>query len=308
MRVGLTWQLNKPEDEALVREIRPAVTKWSHEPLPGLQNTSGLEGKAAHIRDEFGAESIVDLRTEPVQTYLEWAAQYPGDIYKWFADWCHEVVLETRGAVRDWELWGEAACPYTGKGFVEADGTKLHEGMTYAGLIERVSEAIHAADPNARVLLGGHGCDMDLRFWRELRTADALRFADVNNLHPFLMRVRGADSVMDCLRTGLDEMSDGTPFVATEFGWPTQDGAAVHELTSHVTDRVLSVGCEQAAEWTDLCFELFEERGFEYVVVCGLRDTPGKSHWGSKLGIVTHDGSPKGAYYTKVREWIDRGQ
>lgn len=339
MQLGITWTANNPENDAWAAEHRPQWNKSGFSPDETGTNYTAAARWAGHVHAVLpDCKCIADLRTVSVQEFLAHPARPSGGgVYDWFVDWVGGVVEETAGAIKYWEIWGEAACPYTGKGFVEAGGSKPYEGMTYLELLKQCYERIKSVDPEARVLLGGHGCDMFLRFYKEVMEAGAGQFFDVNALHCYLLKWRTWETIEPVLLEGFKEMRriahsmpafmaeypvdewtgipDGFfahhPLCITEFGWPTTPGGrewTAEELGSEVLESVLSVSEDQAADWTEKCFRLFEEAGVQVLIYTGLLETGGGSHWGKHLGIIRPDGTRKGRLYEVVVEWIRRGR
>lgn len=310
MRMGLTWA---GEEDADLRRagVVPAVTKRACSP-----DASGATNGALALRAELDArgfaetELVIDLRTENVQGFLTHPLRAPGsDPYAWFVDWCGEVVRATRGRVRKWELWGEAACPYVGRGFDPArPDPSAHEGMGYAELLRRVYVRVKDIDPEAQVLLGGHGCDMFLKFFEQVASSGAP--FDVNNLHPFVLRYREWGAIEAMLRGGFARMAalSDKPLCATEFAWPTRPGDDMPVFSSHVVDRVVAVSETCAAEWTERTLRIFEEAGVEFVVWVDLREAGGGNHWGRYLGLWRADGTPKGPLWDVWLDWYRRGE
>jgi hypothetical protein len=319
MQIGLTWNGGRCADYAAVAALRPQWFKTSVSPDAAARNYScKLQERYGDLLD--GSRVIVDLRTESVQSFLSHPARGRGaGVYDWFVDWVGEVVHAHRDTVKHWELWGEAACPFTGEGFVEADGRALYEGMTYAELISRVYPRIKEADPEAIVLCGGHGCDtgampysMNLRFYQRICDAGAGEFFDVNNLHPFVLRGRDWPAIEDMYRRGFAEMREierrnglaPKPIVGTEFAWPTHAGPP-RDYGSAVVTSVMSVSEQEAADWTDRAFRLFVAEGVQVMLWCSYRDTGGK-FWGSHIGLVREDGEPKAPLLEMVTRWMEQ--
>jgi len=319
MRIGLCWNAG---DDWIAHELRPSITKMSAE--PAVNAPAWDVHRVARLRDDLdtrgfaNCELVIDLRTVSVQDFLAHPLRGGprADVYEWFVDWVGEVVANAAGCVTDWELWGEAGCPYTGKGFVEADGRALYEGMTYVELLRRVYQRIHEVQPGARVLLGGHGCDMALRFYEQVVEAGGGAHFDCNNLHPFVLRYRDWGAIEVMLREGFDRMrglavAAGVtphPLVATEFGWPVRDGTAEVMFESHVLTHVVPVGEEQAAEWTQRCFELFEAQGMEYIILVQAQIGLAGQHWGHALGVVGRTGQKRPALWNVVQDWMEKGR
>lgn len=318
MQVGIAWGGGVHHDA--VKLLRPQWEKTSHQPDEQARNYALGDMLEQRYRGDFPEQNVVvDLRTGSVQEFLSHPARGAG-VYDWFVDWVGEVVSASKHMVKHWEIWGEAACPYTGEGFTETDGRKLYEGMTYAELLSLVYPRIKEADPDAVVLCGGHGADtrmpysMHLRFYQRICDAGAGEFFDVNNLHPFVLRGRDWPTIEDMLQRGFAEIKriewrnglDPKPIVATEFAWPTHQGPP-KEYASAVVPQVISVSEQEAADWTDRTFALFEAHGMQFVIWCGYQEAGGR-FWGKHLGLLRADGTPKGALYETVLRWQEKGR
>lgn len=318
MQVGIAHGGGAQDRDAIIA-LRPQWEKTSFEPDATARNydlAGVLEPRYAGFDNQ---NVVVDLRTASVNDFIRHPARGEG-LYDWWVDWAGEVVSNAKHLVKHWEIWGEAACPYTGEGFVETDGRELYDGMTYAELLSRVYPRIKEADPEAIVLCGGHGADtaapysMHLRFYQRVVDAGAGEFFDWNNLHPFILKGRHWPTIEDMLRRGFAEMREierrnglnPKPIVATEFAWPTHNGPP-KEYASAVVPQVTSVSEQEAADWTDKAFAVFEEQGVQSVIWCQYREAKG-AFWGKHLGIIRNDGTPKGALYDTVLQWMEKGR
>jgi hypothetical protein len=122
----------------------------------------------------------------------------------------HPEVLSA--PVRKWELWNEP------------EGVTFWYESTrsddYVRLLRSASPAIHAADPRAKVVLGGivNGGD-PLRFLYDQGTKDLF---DEVAIHPFTYKVSNLLRLVRLARDLMKERGDGRkPISLTEISWPT---------------------------------------------------------------------------------------
>lgn len=153
-----------------VRWVRRNGLLWaSVEPHPGARSwaaVSGLESElqAAH---ELGLEVILVIRDTPA-----WAQAVPGyacgpvapQALDTLAQFAFDAVKRYGSApygVKHWELWNEPdvapelVAPDSGYGCWGDSSDPYYGGGAYAQMLQAVYPAIKAADPEAKVLLGG---------------------------------------------------------------------------------------------------------------------------------------------------------
>ena len=124
-------------------------------------------------------------------------------------------------AIRDWQVWNE---PSGGNGvddpsvFWQKDGPWADD---YVALLKAAHTAVRAADPSARILLGG----LVGRSWEALALlydAGAGPYFERVALHPYTGDPHDVDKILQYCRTEMAKHGDAkVPFVLTEFGWPS---------------------------------------------------------------------------------------
>lgn len=307
MKIGLSWNIADPEECAWADVLAPEVTKVGISPGGDL---SWPAATARDLRERWGCELVVDLRTASVQTFVQEADAHGGALYDWWCEWVRAVVEETAGEVRMWEVWGEAACPYLAGAWQDPKVRDPHRDTNYADLLAATYGTIKEVDPQALVLIGGNTIDTHRRYYERVAAATQGRAYDWNCLHPFSFKrlwediEREYNGFFDALAATDAAYGVAHPLCMTEFGWPQHGSGGFRtreDLKSFVYDRVLSCSEEEAADWTARCFELFRARGVEFVVVLMMRDAGTGNHWGTRLGIRDAAGRPK-AMWDVLRE------
>jgi hypothetical protein len=126
-----------------------------------------------------------------------------------------------RVVVRDWQVWNE---PSGGNGVDDPSVFWQKEGPwvdDYVALLKAAHTAVRAADPSARVLLGG----LVGRSWQALPLlydAGAGPYFERIALHPYTGDPHNVDVILQRCRAVMRKHGDAkVPFVLTEFGWPS---------------------------------------------------------------------------------------
>ncbi|MCC6626325.1 MAG: endo-1,4-beta-xylanase [Chloroflexi bacterium] len=143
-----------------------------------------------------------------------WAMPANLDAYR---EYVSTVVSRYRGRVRAWEVWNEPNHAY----FWQPEP----KPEAYAALLRVASDAIRAADPGARVVLGGVS-GSDIAFLERVVAAAGWDAFDVVAAHPYVApkspeRGALADGEIAKLRAFVDRHGGNKPIWLTEFGWPT---------------------------------------------------------------------------------------
>jgi hypothetical protein len=178
-----------------------------------------------------------------------WAAAYPGELGSPPRDaadyarlltalidrygpagtlWTERPELPRR-PVRAWQIWNEpnlasywSQQPFAG---------------SYVGLLRVAHAAIRAADPGARIVLGG----LPNFSWRALRTiyaAGGRGLFDAVALHPYTRRPVEVLRIVDRVRRVMRAHRDGRRTLwLTEISWPAAKGKPPHPVGIEVTDR-----------------------------------------------------------------------
>jgi hypothetical protein len=183
----------------------------------------------------------------------------------------------------DWQAWNEPNSPLFWK--PEPDVSK------YLEMLRGFNSAIHSADPDARILLGGlfptpHGGIDMTSFMSQLYQGGGKGLFDAAAIHPYAANPQNALSSTEDLRNVMDRSGDHDASIwISEVGW-----------ASAGQPSGLTVGPERQAEYVTRTFELAardrERLGLDGVIWYSLNDTPGPL-WPGHCGLFTLDGSAK---------------
>ena len=193
--------------------------------------------------------------------------------------------------VTDWQLWNEENSPIFWKPAPDA--------AQYAGLLRAFHSAVTAADPDAKILIGGlfpspkGGLEMG-DFLTQLDRAGAGGQFDAAAVHPYAATPRTALGTVERLRGDLDRVGAASkPLWVTEIGWAS--GGAPSGVT---------VGAARQASYLTQTFQLAsaarERLGIAGVVWYSLIDTPGPV-WVTNCGLFDTGGAPKPSWDAFVR-------
>lgn len=153
--------------------------------------------------------------------------------------WARRPALP-RLPVAGWQVWNEE----NGGVFWEDDDPQVQPSARlrwippYLALLRAVRPALRAADPRARVVLGG----LVGESWESLEDLyrsdpAAGRYFDVAAIHPYTALPGNVGLLLKRSRQVMDRHGDrGKPQVATEFGWPSASGR-VRAAPGYVTTR-----------------------------------------------------------------------
>ncbi len=160
-----------------------------------------------------------------------------------------------RVPIRAWQVWNEESGPFF---WADDDRGRFpaerHRWVRpYLKLLRAAHDAVKAADPGARVVLGG----LFSASWismRQLYSADprAGRLFDVASIHPYTALPANVRLTVELNRAVMDRRGDRRkPIVLTEFGWPSAAGRARPTLGFETTEagqaRLLRTGLNMIA-------------------------------------------------------------
>ena len=134
-----------------------------------------------------------------------------------YRTYVHTVVSRYRGRVSAWEVWNEP-----NHGAFWRPGPDPAE---YARLLQVASSAIRAADPSAKVVIGGVS-GADTNFLDQVVAAAGWDSFDIVAAHPYVAPrspERGylADGELARLEAFVNRNGGGKPIWLTEIGWPS---------------------------------------------------------------------------------------
>ena len=170
--------------QAGVRWVRIYLSWATIEPsntTPGDYNWTGYDSLFADLAS-YGFIPIVTISSNP-----SWAASKPlGPIdqvpLSEFAEFVGAVVARYKSTVKYWEFYNEPDA---------SDDRWYGRGAEYAEMLKAVYPAVHGADPEGKVVLGGlaydwwSGCEhcFDLRFLDDVLAHGGGPYFDVMNYH-----------------------------------------------------------------------------------------------------------------------------
>jgi polysaccharide biosynthesis protein PslG len=188
--------------------------------------------------------------------------------------------------ITDWQLWNEPNSHLFWKPAPNASD--------YLDLLRGFATTVHAADPSARVLLGGlfptpRGDVTMVSYLSELYQLGGGRFFDAAAVHPYAANPQRAIASTAELRSLMDRSGDpDKPIWITEVGW-----------ASAGRQPGLIVGPTKQADYVKQTFDLAADARQRLhiagVVWYSLSDTPGPL-WVGHCGLFTVDGTPKPAW------------
>ncbi len=229
-----------------------------------------------------------DPRTGPTRP-----ADY-GDVARWLAS-------RFRGRVSAWEIWNEP----NSRDFL-IDGTP----QRYTALLRAAYRGIKAADPAARVVLGGTPYN-NTSWLSSLYDAGAKGFFDVVATHPYVVPADAPPEVPDTSNRTIRHVvavhqlmaahGDGKkPVWFTELGWSTHPNK-----TSSTQARGVTEGTQAA--YLVRALELIR-RNYPYVTsvfIYNDRDTVVGSYHQQHYGLMRRDFSEKPAFGL-IRKYLQR--
>lgn len=340
MQIGLdAWC---PEDAAYFADLGVTWTKLAASPDGDMESVDAevFGAKAAGLNvvldlrpPSDAAEDLFSLRMTPDPKKLD---AVTGRI----ADACGALVDRYKDSLSAVEFWGEFACPVVGAVFYEksAEGRNMYRGLLqYAPFLQRVHDACKAAAPDVAVWNGGAGVNHEYEWFLPI-AQDAPNAFDAVNLHQYLISdywprkangdydyatephkavhhtVQAFARQFDALKTVMADNSCARPLVSSEWGVPTVADAYVQDLRAVGLDSavfengVTGLGETEAVPYLDAWLSLFQEVGFEVLIVHRLHDDPpvhNIRHWGKYCGLLFMDYAPK-AVYDVIRRWAWR--
>jgi hypothetical protein len=216
---------------------------WSQiEPVnttPDHYDWTDIDASAQAVRDA-GLNAIFTFEENPA-----WAAIRPGGPVTNTADWQEFVgaVVARYPTIRYWEIYNEPDS-------IQRFGTK---GSVYAAMLSGIYPVIKAANPSARVVLGGLALDwfideggpFDRNFLRDVLINCTGTCFDVANFHyyPYFRgswEVYGRDIIgkANFVRQTLATYHFTRPLFATETSWPNGSGWGSLEVSARYVPKV----------------------------------------------------------------------
>jgi polysaccharide biosynthesis protein PslG len=197
--------------------------------------------------------------------------------------------------VHAYEVWNEPNNPSFWPSGVSAGD--------YVAMLKAAYPAIKAADPSTTVLMGGLENEGSYAYLQAMYNAGAKGFYDVANFHLYpggdpTQCTNGSDGLpsvnsfclLDGLRSEMASNGDVSPVWITELGWSTCTSSSC-------------VTPQQQASYITAAYQLLANGSYSYVhraFVYQLRDlynATSNTTWGTGLGVMDRNFTPKPAYY-----------
>jgi hypothetical protein len=311
-----TWGISEAEMQAELRLIWYSGVRWIRASValsqverngPGRLNLNYLRqiDTAVALARASGINVLLELEQTPYWASADPAKHVDASGSQWRAYWTYRHArdyarivskLVRRYApmgVHAYELWNEPNNPSFWPSGVNA--------AAYARLLKAAYPAVKAADHTATVVMGGLMGKGSYGYLAALYRAGAKRFYDAADFHIYpsgdpltCSRTSGRPSsasfcLLDGLRAEMLAHHDHAPVWVTELGWSTcADPGCVTQ--------------EQQAAYLTSAFALLHRPAYRWVkaaFVYQIRDLywdTSDLDWGSSLGVLYRDFTPKPAY------------
>ena len=314
----LTWGATRPEVDRTVALLRDTGVRWVRLNV----SWAALEehGKGAYnagmLADvDYAVEAATGAGLQVLMPLLEvpyWASGDPektaaGGTRSWNRYWQPSRVADYADAfehlvrrysargVHHYQVWNEPNHPRFWPSGIDAGG--------YVQMLRAAAPAIRAADPVAKVVLGGPSAN-DYPFLERVYAAGARGLFDIAAVHPYVgsvdprlcwnqagttRRAIHAFCGIEEIHAVMEAAGDGTlPLWLTEFGWSTNRGA--YGVTEAQQAEYLKAAFAKLAEWP------YVEVAFWYTFRNVFFRGEDPADWEANTGVLRVDFSPKPAY------------
>jgi hypothetical protein len=203
--------------------------------------------------------------------------------------------------IREWQVWNEPNIP--------SFWPEGPDPAAYTKLLIAAGDAIHAADPGAKVVSAGitdSRLGMSLsQFLKGMYLAGAKGHFDLLGVHPYEDSANASLDQLDKARAIMDSYGDDSPIWATEFGW-----ASGGDASPHTTDEAgQAAQVESALRQMVAARTRLRLRGIIYYNWHdSISSTPGAGSWPAHAGLLRLDGTRKPAYYAYRRVALDSSE
>lgn len=264
------------------------------------------------VAKELGLKLIGAVYSERGFSYFpdeKWIWQNARGMMPDPAAWQHylkSVVERYKDTIQHWEMWSEPNCP-------ACNPMSYYDPRIYREVLRLGSQAIKAADPTAKIVLGGFWFNsLNRRYLRLLLSEETTQYFDIFNWHFFLMANQPQQKAFELWQPVLSNWMDyfrsvlpeNYPIWVTEFGLPTRpaDSEILHSRTS---GEIYGLTEEEQADWFSQFAEVAEkEWGLDLLVWLMLKDyADPNNYYISTTGMLRPDGSPK-PVHERVRQFL----
>jgi len=255
-----------------LRVLRISFDWSSMEPEPGRYDWSFWDEFVRMAADEYGIQIIPFVCGTP-----RWASTSQGGDFRQcppknnaqFAGFMRQIVGRYKSRIHSWEIWNEPDNPDYWRG----------SAGQYAALVQAGSRAVHEADPQSKVVMGGLA--WNLTFLEAVLTnTEAIRDVDVINLHNYYQTwaSQPLERIPDYVGSAYDLIRDHGQHQAI---WMAEGGYSGVRRAEHVSDRYETYFSNertpelQAAGLFRALGLLLASDKVSLIAWCRIRDLPG---------------------------------
>ena len=204
---------------------------------------------------------------------------------KEFAEYCKDVVRETKGKVLYYQIWNEWDGAHEMQGKFAG---KTNTAENYVELLKTVGPAIRSVDPNAKILANSF-CMGDTMLFEAFEKG-MLQYCDAYALHPYAVKNTPEfvyNRLVNVAKVSAKNNNGvAKPFVITEMGWNNVYNGVSEAVAGDYIARLYLL-LKAVPGFKGMTVYNFNERIYGFNVDNG-------SLW----GITMPDMTPKDAYYT----------
>lgn len=235
----LTWGISSADQSTELTKLKDLGVKYvrediewsSYETSPGVYNSWWVSNidNAVNLAYQNGIQIDLLVYTTPTWESGANTIQVPPHSNTDYANFMSYLASRYKGKIATYEIWNEEN---TSRFWNPAP-----DAAAYANLLKATYPAIHAADPNAKVVFGGLAAN-DTAFLQAVYNAGGRPYFDIMATHPYEACGSKGDPTLDTAdnsgnypqdsflgyRDVYKQMlanNDNKPLWLTEFGWST---------------------------------------------------------------------------------------
>ena len=297
VRIGIPWSnVERDRDTYDWSAVDHLVRLISSEGLNAFPTLSGTPEWAAR-RDGYECDGFDCIPFAPASIETRFAfARFAGAAVERYgqdgAFWEANPDLDAR-PIGAWQIWNEQ----NSQSFYMPDA----DPIAYAEVVKRAAAAIHGADPDADVVLGGmfgpHSSsrlDGAARYLREVYEVPGIRDSfEGFALHPYSSTTDGVFSQVRAALRVVRRHGDGADLWITEIGWASSGDPDERLVTdrkgqARLLRKTLSHFTDHAGSW--------RLRGIWWYAWSDTRQADAVCAWCAGAGLVTRSGSAKPSF------------